>query len=115
MYNNNNIRTMRDALIEQIYKRMHSDENIFFVSADMGAPLLDNLRADFNDRFVNVGIAEQNLINVSTGLALEGFTVYAYAIAPFLTMRAYEQIRTNLALNSHHRNINVNMLGVGAG
>jgi transketolase len=108
-------RTMRDALIEEVYARMHGDDAIFFVSADMGAPALDKLRDEFKERFVNVGIAEQNLINVSTGLALEGFTVYAYAIAGFLTMRAYEQIRTNLALLSQDREINVNLVGVGSG
>ena len=109
------IRTMRDALIEKIYEKMHDDDKIFFLSADFGAPSLDKLRHDFSDRFINVGIAEQNLINISTGLALEGFTVYAYAIAGFLTMRAYEQIRTNLALSSQHKQINVNLIGVGTG
>jgi transketolase len=109
------IRTMRDALIEEIYQKMCSNDKIFFLSADFGAPSLDKLRGDFKDRFINVGIAEQNLINISTGLALEGFTVYAYAIAGFLTMRAYEQIRTNLALSSHQREINVNLIGVGTG
>jgi len=108
-------RTMRDALIEQIHSRMKEDDRIFFVSADMGAPTLDGLRKDFKSRFVNIGIAEQNLINVSTGLALEGFTVFAYGIATFVTMRAFEQIRTNLALLSQQREINVNLMGVGAG
>src|SRR4030042_6803698 len=93
------IRTMRDALIEKVYQKMCNDDKIFFLSADFGAPSLDRLREDFKDRFINVGIAEQNLINISTGLALEGFTVYAYAIVPFLTMRAYEQIRGNLSLS----------------
>ncbi|OHB57824.1 MAG: transketolase, partial [Planctomycetes bacterium RBG_13_44_8b] len=109
------IRTMRDALIEKVYQKMCNDDKIFFLSADFGAPSLDRLREDFKDRFINVGIAEQNLINISTGLALEGFTVYAYAIAGFLTMRAFEQIRTNLALSSHQREINVNLIGVGVG
>lgn len=108
-------KTMRDALIERIYARMKDNDRIFFVSADLGAPALDKLRKDFGDRFVNVGIAEQNLINVATGLALEGFTVFAYAIAAFLTMRAFEQIRTNLALLSQQRQVNVNLMGVGAG
>ena len=108
------MKTMRDALIEGIYRRMHDDKQIFFLSADMGAPVLDKLRVDFKDRFINVGIAEQNLINVATGLALEGFTVYAYAIAPFL-LRPYEQIRVNLALSSQVRELNVNIIGVGAG
>ena len=94
---------------------MHEDEYIFFLAADFGAPPLDKIREKFKDRFINVGIAEQNLINVSTGLALEGYTVYAYAIAPFLTMRAYEQIRTNLSISSQIKQINVNLVGVGAG
>jgi transketolase len=46
---------------------------------------------------------------------LEGFTVYAYAIAPFLTMRAYEQIRINLSLHAQLKEVNVNLVGVGAG
>ncbi|MGA2462867.1 MAG: transketolase C-terminal domain-containing protein [Thermodesulfobacteriota bacterium] len=108
-------RVLRDILIEEIHKRMETDERIFFLSADFGSPALDSLRDEFKDRFINVGIAEQNLINIAAGLALEGFTVYAYAIAPFLTMRAYEQIRTNLSLLSHIREVNVNLIGVGVG
>ena len=108
-------RTMRDALIERICDQMAEDEKIFFISADMGAPALDKLRARFADRFINVGVAEQNLINVATGLALEGYTVYALGIAAFLSMRCYEQIRINLALSSQHRQINVNLIAVGCG
>jgi transketolase len=109
------IKTTRDVFIQQIYDRMHEDENIFFLCADFGSPKLDVLREKFPDRFINVGIAEQNLINVATGLALEGYTVYAYAIAPFLTMRAYEQIRVNLSLHAQLKEININLIGVGAG
>jgi transketolase len=109
------IKAMRDSVIDEIYGKMRGNKRIFFISADLGAPSLDRLRKDFKDRFINVGIAEQNLINVSTGLALEGFTVYAYAIASFITMRAYEQIRTNLALSSQYKDINVNLIGAGSG
>jgi len=108
-------KVMRDVLIEAIYKKMREDDRIFFVSADFGAPALDKLRADFKDRFINVGIAEQNLVNVATGLAMEGFVVYAYAIAPFLTMRAYEQIRLNCSISPQIRPININLIGVGGG
>jgi len=94
---------------------MAVDNKIFFVSADFGSPVLDKIRADFPSRFINVGIAEQNLINISAGLALEGYTVFAYAIAPFITMRCYEQIRVSLALLSEVRPMNVNLIGVGAG
>ena len=106
---------MRDVLLERIWKEMSVNEKIFFVSADFGSPVLDKIRSDFPDRFTNVGIAEQNLINISAGLALEGFTVFAYAIAPFITMRCFEQIRVSLALLSEVRPMNVNLIGVGAG
>lgn len=108
-------KTMRDTFIGEVLKAMDAGENIFFLSADFGAPALDDLRARHPDRFINVGIAEQNLINVATGLGLEGYTVYAYAIAPFVTMRCYEQIRVNLAILSQLRPMNVNLVGVGAG
>ncbi|OIQ66765.1 1-deoxy-D-xylulose-5-phosphate synthase [mine drainage metagenome] len=106
---------MRDVLLDRIWRAMADDQKIFFISADFGSPVLDKIRADFPGRFVNVGIAEQNLINVSAGLALEGYTVFAYAIAPFITMRCYEQIRVSLALLSEVRPMNVNLIGVGAG
>jgi len=112
---NPNKKTMRDAFIDQVYQQMTKDENIFFLSADFGSPVLDKLRADFSGRFINVGIAEQNLINIATGLALEGYTVYAYAIAPFLIMRAFEQNRNNLALLSQTKELNINLIGVGSG
>lgn len=110
-----NKKTMRDTFIGEVLKAMDAGENIFFLSADFGAPALDELRARHGDRFINVGIAEQNLINVATGLGLEGYIVYAYAIAPFVTMRCYEQIRVNLAILSQLRPVNVNLVGVGAG
>lgn len=106
---------MRDALLDRIWRAMEADQSIFFTCADFGSPVLDKIREQFPDRFVNVGIAEQNLINVSAGLALEGYKVFAYAIAPFITMRCYEQIRVNLALLSVVRPMNVNLIGVGAG
>ncbi len=106
---------MRDAMLDRIWRAMAADEKIFFTCADFGSPVLDKIRADFPGRFVNVGIAEQNLINVSAGLALEGYTVFAYAIAPFITMRCYEQVRVSLALLSEVRPMNVNLIGVGAG
>lgn len=106
---------MRDALLGRIWQAMQRDERIFFTCADFGSPVLDRIRADCPGRFVNVGIAEQNLINISAGLALEGYTVFAYAIAPFITMRCYEQVRVSLALLSEVRPMNVNLIGVGAG
>ena len=106
---------MRDVFLEKIWQEMSANPLIFFVSADFGSPVLDKIREDFPSRFVNVGIAEQNLINITAGLAIEGYTVFAYAIAPFITMRCYEQIRVSLALLSEVRPMNVNLIGVGAG
>lgn len=108
-------RAMRDTFLERIWRAMSQDNKIFFSSADFGSPVLDKIRMDFPQRFLNVGVAEQNLINVSAGLALEGYTVFAYAIAPFITMRCYEQVRVSLALLSEVRPMNINLVGVGAG
>lgn len=105
---------MRNAVIDRINGLMRCNGKIIFLSCDFGAPSLDRIRSDFKDRFINVGIAEQNLINVCTGYALEGFTVFAYGISTFVSMRCFEQIR-NLSLISQIRKINVNIIGVGGG
>ncbi len=115
MIENFTARSMRDAFLIQIYNAMREDASIFFVTADFGSPVLDFIRAEYPQRYLNVGIAEQNLINVSAGLALEGCKVFAYAIAPFITMRCYEQIKINLSLMSGLRPMVVNLIGVGAG
>jgi transketolase len=109
------VRVMRDVLIERIHETMREDEKVVFLSGDFGAPTLDALRANFPERFYNVGIAEQNLINVAAGFGLEGYTVFAYGISAFIIMRAYEQIRTNLSLMSQIRPMNVTLIGVGSG
>lgn len=106
---------MRDAFLIEIYNEMKKNDKIILLSADFGAPILDKIRNDFPDNFINVGIAEQNLANIATGFALEGFTVYAYAISAFLSMRAYEPIRTNISLMSQLKPLNINLAGVGAG
>lgn len=106
---------MRDVLVETIYQKMSENDGLFLLSDDLGTPALDKVRKDFNDRFINTGIAEQNLVNIATGLALEGYVVYAFAIATFLIMRAYEQIRLNLCVSGQIKPINVNLVGVGAG
>ena len=109
------LRAMRDSLLERIHQLMKDDDKLYFVTADFGSPVLDRIRENYPKRFINVGIAEQNLINISAGLALEGYKVFAYAIAPFITMRCFEQIRVNLALLSNVRKMNVTLIGVGAG
>ena len=107
--------TMRDAFLGRLHAGMKTDDRLFLVSDDFGAPALDKIRTDHPDRYVNVGIAEQNAVNVTAGLALEGYVSYAYGIAGFMTMRCYEQIRTNLSMAAQVRPLNANIVGVGAG
>jgi len=109
------MRPMRDLFIETLCNRMAGNQKIWFLAADLGSPALDRMRQEFPERCLNVGIAEQNLVNIATGLALEGQIVYGYAIAPFISMRAYEQVRVNLSVSSQIRPVNVNLIGVGGG
>lgn len=108
-------RPMRDLFIETLCNRMATDNRLWFLAADLGSPALDRMRQEFPDRCLNVGIAEQNLVNVATGLALEGQIVYCYAIAPFISMRAYEQVRVNLSISAQIRPVNINLVGAGGG
>lgn len=85
--------TARDAFFERIVQHTKQGEDIVIVSADLGAPSLDVFRRDFGNRFINVGIAEQNLLSVAGGLALAGKKVIAYGLNPFPVTRAYDQIR----------------------
>lgn len=104
-------KTQRDAFWDRVYEIARQDRNVIIVSADMGAPSLDKFRRDLPGQFVNVGIAEQNAILVAAGLAMTGKRVFAYAIAPFITLRCLEQIRVELCM----MNIPVTIVGVGAG
>lgn len=73
------------------------DKKIMVLSADMSTPAgLDKFKSSFPDQFLNLGIAEQNMIGVGAGLASEGFNVVTEAQACFITMRSYEQIRQYL-------------------
>ena len=82
------------------------------MSADLGnSSGLDRFKKRFPSRFINVGIAEQNLIGVASGIANEGFNVFASSFAPFITMRAAEQVRMNLGYMQQ----NVKIVGIGSG
>jgi transketolase len=85
---------------------------LMVLSADLGnSSGLDRFRKSYPEQFVNVGIAEQNLIGVAAGLAKEKFTVFATSFAPFLAMRASEQIRMNLG----YMNLPVKAVAIGSG
>ena len=112
---NNINKTMRDTLFDELYFAMDGNDKIYLITADFGAPMLDKIREKFPSRVINVGIAEQNAINVAAGLALEKNIVFVYGIAPFISMRPFEQLRINLSALSQLKEINVNIIGVGAG
>lgn len=107
--------TLRDLFLTNILSEMHKRKDIFFLTADFGAPALDQLKDDFPDRCINVGVAEQNMINTAVGLAKEGATVFCFAIAPFITMRCFEQLRTCISVFGKYKPLNINLIGVGAG
>ena len=66
----------RDGFIDEIYKALEYDKDIYFLSADFGAASLDDLRIKYKDNFIHCGISEQNMIDVAVGLALEGKKVF---------------------------------------
>lgn len=94
------------------YLLQHQNQsNIIFLTGDVGYNALGSIKTQLGNRFINAGIAEQNMINVAAGLASEGFKVYAYSIAPFLLYRAYEQIKINVASS----NLDVKLIANGGG
>ncbi len=102
---------MRTAFISRLLECAAKDDRIFLITADMGYSVLEPFAAQFPNRFLNVGIAEQNAVGVAAGLANSGRTVLVYSIIPFATMRCFEQIRVDVA----YQNANVKIVGVGAG
>lgn len=86
----------RDYFFDLVYDEVKKGEDIVIVSADLASWALDKFRIDYPGRYVNVGISEQNLFQVASGLALTGKKVIAYGSAPFIWSRSYEQIRVLL-------------------
>lgn len=102
---------IRDAFFDRVYEFAANDTNLVFLSADADAFSLQKFKRDFPDRYINVGVAEQNMVTLATGLALGGKNVFIYAILPFVTMRCYEQIKFNIC----GMNLPVTIVGVGVG
>lgn len=80
---------------------MKKNEKIFFLTADMGINLVEKFVKDFPNRYLNVGIAEQNLISISAGLINLGYIPVAYTISNFLIHRCYEQLRNDIVLHNY--------------
>lgn len=92
---------MRNIVIDKIHSLMKKNEKIFFLTADMGINLVEKFEKDYPKRYLNVGIAEQNLISVSAGLVNLGYVPIAYTISNFLIHRCYEQLRNDVVLHNY--------------
>jgi transketolase len=101
---------MRDAFFRSLTS-FAEDERVYAVTADLGIGLFDKFAEQAPGRYLNVGIAEQNLISVAAGLAYAGKIPFAYSIAPFLLSRANDQVRVDVAAAG----ANVKLVGVGGG
>lgn len=102
---------IRDAFFDSLYEIAFKDEKVMFLTADMAAYSLRKFRKDLKKQYINVGIAEQNLVSVAAGLALGGRKVFVYAIASFMTKRCYEQIKVDIC----GMRLPVTIIGVGPG
>lgn len=102
---------MRYAFVKTLIEQAEKNKKITLLTADLGYTVFEEFRDKFSDRFINVGVAEQNMIGIATGLALVGKIVFVYSIATFATMRAFEQIRNDIAIH----NLPVIIVGSGAG
>ncbi|HLC94600.1 MAG TPA: transketolase C-terminal domain-containing protein [Patescibacteria group bacterium] len=102
---------MRGAIIGKIHELMKTNDKIYFLTGDLGYSVLEGIEKDFPRRFINVGVAEQNMMGIAAGLAMTGKKVFVYSIIPFVTMRCFEQIRDDIC----YHNLNVKILGVGSG
>jgi len=100
---------LRPAFAQQIHQQMKANPDIVVVSGDLGYKLWDQVRADFPDRFINVGAAEQLMIGLAVGLAISKKIPLVYSISPFLLYRPFETIRNYL----HHEKIPVKLIGSG--
>ena len=102
---------MRTALINTLIQLAETDPNLYLLTADMGFGLVEPFATRYPKQYINVGVAEQNMIGVATGLALEGKKVFCYSIGNFPTMRCLEQIRNDVC----YHNLPVCIVSGGAG
>ena len=103
---------LRDVIGNYMTELGRKDERVSVVTADlMGTCRIKSFNDEYPERSFNVGIAEQNMVSFSAGLAHEGLIPYAFSMAPFISMRACEQCRTDIA----YANINVRLMATYAG
>lgn len=102
---------MRTNLISTITHLAEKDPRIILMAGDLGYSVIEEFQTKFPDRFINAGVAEQDMMGMATGLALSGNIVFTYSFINFSTFRCLEQIRNDIA----YHNANVKIIGIGAG
>ena len=102
---------MRNNFADEVSLAAAEDERVFLLSGDIGNRLFDTVKEKAGDRFLNCGIAEQNMMSVAAGLALSGFRPIVYTITPFTTYRCFEQIRVDVC----YHEAPVIIVGTGSG
>ena len=102
---------MRTAFINELTSQARSNTSIFLIVGDIGFSVVEAFASEFPDRFLNVGVAEQNMVGIAAGLAMEGYQVFTYSIANFPTLRCLEQIRNDIGYNK----LPVAVVALGAG
>lgn len=100
---------MRRTFADELLKRMQKNKDIFLLVGDLGFKMWDSHFAAFSDRCVNTGAAEQALMDIACGLALDGKIPFVYSITPFLIYRPFETLRTYI----NHEKIPVKLVGSG--
>ncbi len=102
---------MRNAFIQELVTLARQNPNIALIVGDLGYSVVEPFAEEFPDRFINAGVAEQNMTGLAAGMASEGFHVFTYSIANFPTFRCAEQIRNDVA----YHNLPVTVVSVGGG
>ncbi len=102
---------MRTAFIQTLFELAEKDERINLIVGDLGYSVVERFAERFPERYLNVGVAEQNMTGVAAGMALCGKVVFTYSIANFPTLRCLEQIRNDVC----YHNTNVKIVSVGGG
>ena len=102
---------MRDTLINYLYELLEKNEKAILLTADLGFGIFDKFEKYRNTKYFNVGVCEQLMSSLATGLSLEGKEVFTYSIGVFPTLRCLEQIRNDI---SYH-DCNVKIISSGAG
>src|ERR1700723_1469672 len=94
------LRRMRTSFINALCDLAAADERIFLICGDLGFSVLEGFAARFPSRYLNAGVAEQNMTGMAAGLAMTGKIVFTYSIANFPVMRCLEQIRNDICYHN---------------